>query len=75
MQDFVKLAKWEERGYYAMRASTEKAQRHLHRLTRNATVVRLLRLFESPPSHWPTQHASALQQHANASLEHTGLKL
>jgi hypothetical protein len=39
MQDFVRLAGWEDRGYYAMRASTEKAQRHLHRLTRNATEV------------------------------------
>ena len=36
MQDFVKLAKWEDRGYYAMRASTEKAQRQLHRLSRRA---------------------------------------
>ena len=39
MQDFVKLASWEDRGYYAMRASTEKAQRQLHRLTRNANEV------------------------------------
>ena len=39
VQDFVRLASWEDRGYYAMRASTEKAQRHLHRLTRNATEV------------------------------------
>jgi hypothetical protein len=39
IQDFVRLASWEDRGYYAMRASTEKAQRQLHRLTRNATEV------------------------------------
>lgn len=39
MQGFVKLASWEDRGYHAMRASTEKAQRYLHRLTRNATEV------------------------------------
>ncbi|MEW5309892.1 MAG: hypothetical protein WDW38_001738 [Sanguina aurantia] len=36
LRDFVSLAKWEDRGYYAMRASTEKAQRHLHRLSRHA---------------------------------------
>lgn len=41
-QDFVRLASWEDRGYYAMRASTEKAQRHLHRLTRNAAEVTAL---------------------------------
>jgi midasin len=29
--DFVRLAKWEDRGYYAMKAATEKAQRYLHR--------------------------------------------
>lgn len=29
--DFVALAKWEDRGYYAMKVSTEKAQRHLHK--------------------------------------------
>jgi hypothetical protein len=31
LADFVQLAKWEDRGYYAMRSSTEKAQRHLHK--------------------------------------------
>jgi midasin len=31
LSDFVALAKWEDRGYYAMRVSTEKAQRHLHK--------------------------------------------
>ncbi|KAG7670517.1 hypothetical protein KSW81_003079 [Nannochloris sp. 'desiccata'] len=36
LRDFVKLAKWEDRGYYAMKASTEKAQRHLHKLCRRA---------------------------------------
>jgi len=36
LKDFVKLAKWEDRGYYAMKASTEKAQRHLHKLCRRA---------------------------------------
>ncbi|KAK9809153.1 hypothetical protein WJX72_010301 [[Myrmecia] bisecta] len=36
LQDFVKLAKWEDRGYYAMRVATEKAQRQLHKLTRKA---------------------------------------
>ena len=34
MQDFVRLAKWEDRGYYAMKATTERNQRQLHRLTR-----------------------------------------
>jgi midasin len=36
LTDFVKLAKWEDRGYYAMKVSTEKAQRQLHRLSRRA---------------------------------------
>ena len=40
-QDFVALAKWEDRGYYALRVSNEKAQRQLHRLTRRA--LQLLR--------------------------------
>ena len=35
-QDFVRLAKWEDRGYYAMKVSTERNQRQLHRLTRRA---------------------------------------
>jgi len=34
LQDFVRLAKWEDRGYYAMKATTERNQRQLHRLTR-----------------------------------------
>ena len=33
------LARWDDRGYYAMRASTEKAQRYLHRLSRRAEDV------------------------------------
>eukprot|EP00198_Chlamydomonas_reinhardtii_P014222 XP_001703559.1 predicted protein [Chlamydomonas reinhardtii] len=37
--DFVALARWDDRGYYAMRASTEKAQRYLHRLSRRAEDV------------------------------------
>jgi hypothetical protein len=39
LQDFVALAKWEDRGYYALRSSTEKTQRQLHRLTRKAVEV------------------------------------
>ncbi|GLI68780.1 hypothetical protein VaNZ11_013272, partial [Volvox africanus] len=39
LQDFVQLARWDDRGYYAMRASTEKAQRYLHRLSRRAEEV------------------------------------
>ena len=35
-QDFVRLAKWEDRGYYAMKVITERNQRQLHRLTRRA---------------------------------------
>lgn len=31
-QDFATLAKWEDRGYYALRTSIEKSQRHLHKL-------------------------------------------
>ncbi|KAL0028971.1 hypothetical protein WJX77_009058 [Trebouxia sp. C0004] len=34
LEDFVRLAKWEDRGYYAMKATTERNQRQLHRLTR-----------------------------------------
>jgi midasin len=36
LRDFVALAKWEDRGYYAMKVSTEKAARQLHRLSRRA---------------------------------------
>ncbi len=36
MQDFVKLAKWEDRGYYSLQMATEKSQRQLHRLSRRA---------------------------------------
>ena len=36
LQDFVRLAKWEDRGYYAMKVITERNQRQLHRLTRRA---------------------------------------
>lgn len=39
LKDFVALAKWEDRGFYAMKASTERAQRHLHKLCRRATEV------------------------------------
>ena len=39
LEDFVRLAKWEDRGFYAMKASTEKAQRHLHRLSRRVMEV------------------------------------
>jgi midasin len=31
LQGFVALAKWEDRGFYSLRASAEKAQRYLHR--------------------------------------------
>ena len=36
LDDFVRLAKWEDRGYYANRAAADKAARALHRLTRRA---------------------------------------
>lgn len=36
LQDFVRLAKWEDRGYYAMKVTRERNQRQLHRLTRRA---------------------------------------
>ena len=36
LQDFVKLAKWEDRGYYSLQMATEKSQRQLHRLSRRA---------------------------------------
>ena len=32
----MRLAKWEDRGYYAQRVAVEKAQRQLHRLSRRA---------------------------------------
>ena len=53
LQDFVALAKWEDRGYYALRHSTEKTQRQLHRLWRRA--VELLR----QPASGPLQLAGA----------------
>ena len=33
------LAKWEDRGYYALKVSVEKAQRQLHRLARKAVEL------------------------------------
>ena len=33
LADFVRLAKWEDRGYYALRVAVEKAHRKLHQLT------------------------------------------
>jgi midasin len=39
LKDFVALAKWEDRGYYALKVSNEKAQRQLHRLTRRTAEV------------------------------------
>ena len=35
----MELAKWEDRGYHAMRSSTEKAQRQLHKMQRQAADV------------------------------------
>ena len=32
----MKLAKWEDRGYYSLQMATEKSQRQLHRLSRRA---------------------------------------
>jgi hypothetical protein len=39
LQDFVKLAKWEDRGYHSLKQSTEKAQRQLHKLQRQANAA------------------------------------
>ena len=39
VQDFVKLAKWEDGGYHALKQSTEKAQRQLHKLQRQAATA------------------------------------
>jgi midasin len=39
LADFVALARWEDRGYYANRAAAEKAARHLHRLSRRARAA------------------------------------
>lgn len=39
LQDFVDLAKWEDRGYHALKASTEKAQRQLHKMQQQAAEV------------------------------------
>ena len=38
-QDFVKLARWEDRGYYALRERADKAQRQLHKLARRAAAA------------------------------------
>ena len=35
----MELAKWEDRGYHALRQSTEKAQRQLHKMQRAAAAV------------------------------------
>lgn len=39
LKDFVKLAKWEDRGYYAMKYGADRAQRKLHKLCLNADKV------------------------------------
>lgn len=39
LQDFVKLAKWEDRGYYAQQQATEKAQRQLLKLVTRTEAV------------------------------------
>ena len=39
VQDFVKLAKWEDRGYYAQQQATEKAQRQLLKLVTGSEAV------------------------------------
>ena len=39
LKDFVRLAKWEDRGYYAQRQNVEKSQRILHRLDRRLDAL------------------------------------
>lgn len=39
LSDFVSLAKWEDKGFYAMRASSEKAHNHLHKIVSKAKEV------------------------------------
>ena len=39
LQGFVKLHKWEDRGYFAMKTAGERAQRKLHRLCKKAEDV------------------------------------
>ena len=39
LQDFVKLAKWEDRGHYAQKQESDKAQRQLHKLVRDSQEV------------------------------------
>lgn len=36
LSDFISLAKWEDRGFYAMKSSKEKAYKQLHKITRKA---------------------------------------
>lgn len=35
----MKLAKWEDRGHYAQKQETEKSQRQLHKMVRDAQEV------------------------------------
>ena len=39
LQEFVKLQKWEDRGYLAMKTAGDRAQRKLHRLCKKAEDV------------------------------------
>lgn len=39
LEDFVALAKWEDRGYYALQLSSEKAHKHLQKLKRKVADV------------------------------------
>lgn len=39
LEDFVALAKWEDRGYYALQLASEKAHKHLQKLRRKVTDI------------------------------------
>lgn len=57
MQDFISLAKWEDRGYYALKTSIEKSQRQLHKLARHVS------------QHLATLTSDVLQSELNADIK------
>lgn len=39
LSDFVSLAKWEDKGFYAMKASSDKAHTHLYKIVKKAKEI------------------------------------
>ena len=71
LKDAVKIAKWDERNYYSLKASAEKSSRTLARIVRKYEDI-----LRSPSTQVlsgdPDASASILAEHQHASLERLG---